>query len=94
MADQPEVEREVTNAIREASRGVRRYFNRRFRIARERRRLDIFGKYLPVIAEFSAKLAEEEIPDIEPLLSMVSTNIPEIEKKLEEMPEIVEDASK
>jgi DNA topoisomerase-6 subunit B len=93
MADQPEVEREVTNAIREASRGVRRYFNRRFRIARERRRLNIFSKYLPVIAEFSSKLAEKEMPDIEPLLSVVSTDIPEVEKKLEEMSEIVEDAS-
>ncbi len=93
MADQPAVEREVTNAIREAARGVRRYFNRRFRIARERRRLNIFGKFLPVIAEFSSKLAEKEIPDIEPLLSVVSTDIPEVEKKLEEVSEIVEDAS-
>jgi DNA topoisomerase-6 subunit B len=93
MADQPEVEREVTNAIREAARGVRRYFNRRFRIARERRRLNIFSNYLPVIAEFSSKLAEKEIPDIEPLLTMVSTDIPEVEKKLEEVQEIVEDAS-
>ena len=93
MADQPEVEREVTNAIREASRGVRRYFNRRYRIAREHRRLNIFSKYLPVIAEFSAKLAGKEVPDIEPLLRIVSTDIPEVEKKLEEMPEIVEDAS-
>ena len=93
MADQPEVEREVTNAIREASRGVRRYFNRRYRIAREHRRLNIFSKYLPVIAEFSAKLAGKEVQDIEPLLRIVSTDIPEVEKKLEEMPEIVEDAS-
>ncbi|MCK4437648.1 DNA topoisomerase VI subunit B, partial [Candidatus Bathyarchaeota archaeon] len=94
MADQPAVEREVTNAIREAARGVRRYFNRRFRIARESRRLNIFGKFLPVIAEFSAKLAEKEIPDIKPLLTVVSTDIPEVEKKLKEVTEIVEDASK
>ena len=94
MADQPAVEREVTNAIREAARGVRRYFNRRFRIARESRRLNIFGKFLPVIAEFSAKLAEKEIPDIKPLLAVVSTDIPEVEKKLKEVTEIVEDASK
>lgn len=94
MADQPAVEREVTNAIREAARGVRRYFNRRFRIAHERRRLNIFGKFLPVIAEFSSRLAEKEIPNIEPLLAVVSTDIPEIEKKLKEVTEIVEDASK
>jgi DNA topoisomerase-6 subunit B len=92
MADQPEVEKEVTNAIREASRGVRVYISRKFRIARERRRLNIFNKYLPKIAEFAAKLAEKPLPDVEPLLEMVSTTIPDVEKKLEEVPEIVEEA--
>lgn len=92
MADQPEVEREITNAIREASRGVRVYISRKFRIARERRRLNIFNNYLPKIAEFASKLAEKPIPDVEPLLDMVSANIPEVEKKLEEVPEIVEEA--
>jgi len=92
MADQPEVEKEVTNAIREASRGVRVYISRKFRIARERRRLNIFNKYLPKIAEFSAKLAEKPLPDVEPLLEVVSTNIPDVEKKLEEVAEIVEEA--
>jgi DNA topoisomerase-6 subunit B len=92
MADQPEVEKEVTNAIREASRGVRVYISRKFRIARERRRLNIFNKYLPKIAEFAAKLAEKPVPDVEPLLEMVSTTIPDVEKKLEEVPEIVEEA--
>ncbi|MBN2336714.1 DNA topoisomerase VI subunit B [Candidatus Bathyarchaeota archaeon] len=93
MADQPAVEKEVTNAIREAARGVRAYINRRFRMARERRRLNIFAKFLPKIAEFSSKLAEKDVPNIDPLLSVVSTNIPEVEKKLEEVSEIVEESS-
>jgi DNA topoisomerase-6 subunit B len=92
MADQPEVEKEITNAIREASRGVRVYISRKFRIAREKRRLNIFNKYLPKIAEFASKLADKPMPDVQPLLDIVSTNIPEVEKKLEEVQEIVEEA--
>lgn len=93
MADQPEVEKEVTNAIREAARGVRGFMSRRHRIAREKRRLNIFNKFLPKIAEFSARLAEKEPPNIDKLLSLVSADIPEVEKKLEEVPEIVEESS-
>jgi len=93
MADQPEVEKEVTNAIREAARGVRGFMSRRHRIAREKRRLNIFNKFLPKIAEFSARLAEREPPNIDKLLSLVSADIPEVEKKLEEVPEIVEESS-
>lgn len=93
MADQPEVEKEITNAIREAARGVRSFIRRRTRIQRERRRLNIFAKFLPKIAEFSAKLAEyDDIPDVEPLLEVVSANLPEVEEKIEEVPKIVESA--
>ena len=91
MADQPEVEKEITNAIREASRGVRSFIRRRSRLQRERRRLNIFAKFLPKIAEFSAKLAERNnMPDIEPLLDIVSTGLPEVEENIEEVPKIVE----
>ncbi len=91
MADQPEVEKEITNAIREASRGVRSYIRRRSRLQRERRRLNIFAKFLPTIAEFSSKLAERnDLPDIEPLLEIVSTGLPEVEENIEEVPKIVE----
>ena len=91
MADQPEVEKEITNAIREAARGVRGFIRRRTRIQREQRRLNIFAKFLPKIAEFSAKLAENEVePNIEPLLEAVSTKLPEVEEKIEEVAKIVE----
>ena len=91
MADQPEVEREITNAIREAARGVRGFIRRRSRIQRERRRLNIFAKYLPKIAEFSAKLADKETqPDVNPLIEAVSANLPEVEEKIEEVEKIVE----
>jgi DNA topoisomerase-6 subunit B len=94
MADQPEVEKEITNAIREAARGVRAYINRRTRLQREKRRLNIFNNYLPVIAEFAMKLSENgEMPNIEPLLQAVNTEPTEEEDVLEEVPQIVEESS-
>ena len=39
---------------------------------RERKRLGVFGKYLPKIAQFSTQLAgKEKLPDIEKLLKSV-----------------------
>jgi hypothetical protein len=41
-------------------------------VDRERRRLGVFSKYLPKIAQFSAQLAgREKVPDIEKLLRSV-----------------------
>ena len=89
MADQPEVEREITNAIRTAARSLRLFISRGIRIERERRRLDIFGKFLPKIAEFSMKLSDrEEPPNIEPLLTAVGREIPDVEQKIKEVPTI------
>jgi DNA topoisomerase-6 subunit B len=89
MADQPEVEKEITNVIRTSARSLRLFISRSIRIARERQRLDIFAKYLPKIAEFSTKLSDKEIPpDIEPLLMAVGRKIPEVEQKIKEVPTI------
>jgi len=86
MADQPEVEKEITNVIRTAARSLRLFISRSIRIEKERRRLDIFAKYLPKIAEFSMKLSDKEIlPDIEPLLNAVGRPLPEVEQKIKEV---------
>ena len=91
MADQVEVEREITNAIREASRSLRRFISSRKRIEREKRRLNVFNKYLPVIAEFAAKLAGiPDVADVTPLLTAVSANLPEVEQKIEKVQDIEE----
>ena len=83
MADQPEVEKEITNVIRTAARSLRLFISRSIRIEKERRRLDIFAKYLPKIAEFSMKLSDKEsLPDIEPLLIAVGRPLPEVEQKI------------
>src|SRR5436309_1489398 len=69
IADRPEVEHEILNAIREVGRNLRLYLSKREHLTQEKRRLDVFEKYLPKVAQFSTKLAKEKRePDIKPLL--------------------------
>src|SRR5438552_1994484 len=69
IADRPEVEHEILNAIREASRNLRIYLSRREHLAQEKKRVDVFEKYLPKMAQFSTKLSKsKKEPDIKPLL--------------------------
>jgi DNA topoisomerase-6 subunit B len=72
IADRPEVRREVANALREASRQLQRFLSKREHVDREKRRLSVFAKYLPRIAEFSTTLAgKEKRPDIQKLIKSV-----------------------
>jgi DNA topoisomerase-6 subunit B len=68
LADQPEVSREILNGIRQVGRQLQRYLSRKQRVKRQVRRLGVFNRYLPKIAEFSAGLADsEESPNIDKL---------------------------
>lgn len=72
IADRAEVRREIANDLREVARQLGHFLTRQEHVDREKKRISIFAKYLPRIAEFSAKLAEKErIPDIEKLLKSV-----------------------
>ena len=72
IADRPEVKREILNGIREVARQLQRFLSRRAYVERQKKRLNIFAKYLPRIAEFSTKLAgKEKPPDIKKLLRSV-----------------------
>ena len=69
IADRPEVEHEILNAVREVGRNLRIFLSKREHLAQEKRRVDVFGKYLPKVALCSTKLAKSKIePDIKPLL--------------------------
>ncbi len=82
LADQIEVEREITNAIREASRDLRIYISRSVRLERQKHRLNIFSKYLPIIADFSARLSDKaDVPDIQKLLTEIFTTTDEKEEE-------------
>ncbi|MCW4021028.1 MAG: DNA topoisomerase VI subunit B [Candidatus Bathyarchaeota archaeon] len=70
LADRPEVRRETLNGIREVARQLARYLSRKERVKRQVRRLNVFSKYLPKIAQFSAGLEGREAPpDIDKLYS-------------------------
>jgi DNA topoisomerase-6 subunit B len=72
IADRPEVKREILNGIREVAREIQHFLSRQEHVERERKRLNVFAKYLPKIAQFSTDLAgRKEPPDIEKLLKNV-----------------------
>lgn len=75
IADRPEVKREILNGIREAARGLQHFLTKQEHVERERKRLSVFSKYLPKIAQFSTELAgKKKPPDISKLLQRVSKN--------------------
>jgi DNA topoisomerase-6 subunit B len=72
IADRVEVRREIANALREVARQVQLFLSKREHVDRERKRLGVFSKYLPKIAQFSTELAgKKNVPDIEKLLASV-----------------------
>jgi DNA topoisomerase-6 subunit B len=72
IADRPEVRREIANAIREIGRELQHFLSRQEHVHMEKRRLGVFSKYLPKIAQFSSTLAgRQKLPDIERLLKSV-----------------------
>jgi DNA topoisomerase-6 subunit B len=72
IADRPEVRREIANGLREVARQIQHFMSRREHVDREKKRLSVFSKYLPKIAQFSTELAhQEKPPDIEKLLASV-----------------------
>jgi DNA topoisomerase-6 subunit B len=72
IADRPEVRREIANGLREVARQIQHFMSKREHVDRERKRLGVFSKYLPKIAQFSMQLAgKEKPPDVEKLLTSV-----------------------
>ena len=80
IADRPDVEREVLNALREVARRLSLFLSKKIHLAHDKHRLDVFQKYLPKIALFSSKLAKRgKPPDVAPMLKSVLTHEEEIE---------------
>jgi DNA topoisomerase-6 subunit B len=72
IADRPEVRREIANGLREAARQIQHFLTKREHVDKAKKRLGVFTKYLPKIAQFSTELAgREKPPDIEKLLKSV-----------------------
>ena len=72
IADRPEVKTEVLNGIREVARRLQMFLTKREHVAKEKKRLSVFAKYLPKIAKFSTDLAgKTQEPNIELLVKSV-----------------------
>ena len=72
IADRPEVKTEVLNGIREVARRLQMFLAKREHVAKEKKRLSVFAKYLPKIAKFSTDLAgKTREPNIELLVKSV-----------------------
>ena len=85
IADRPDVEREILNAVREVARRLSLFLSKKINLAHDKRRLDVFQKYLPKIATFSSKLAKKsKPPDVTPMLKSVLTHEEEIEDQDDE----------
>ena len=72
IADRPEVKKEVLNGLREVARQLQHFLTKKEYVTKERKRLDVFSKYLPKIARFSTNLAgKANEPNIKELLKSV-----------------------
>jgi len=72
IADRPEVRREIANELREVARQLQHFLSKREHVDKERKRLSIFAKYLPKIAQFSSMLAgKDRLPDVDKLIKSV-----------------------
>ena len=57
IADRPEIQREIRNAVREALRRLGIFLSHKGSMEAVQKKMNIYGKYLPLIAQFSTELA-------------------------------------
>jgi DNA topoisomerase-6 subunit B len=62
IADRPEIERDIRNAAREALRRLGIFLSRKGSMEAVQRKMNIYGKYLPLIARFATELAGKRRP--------------------------------
>jgi DNA topoisomerase-6 subunit B len=69
IADRPEIEAEIRNAVREVLRRLSLYLSKKGSMEAVQRKINIYGKYLPLIAKFSQELAgEKRLPKYKQLI--------------------------
>jgi len=85
IADRPEIEKELRNATREALRRLSIYLSRKGSMEAVQRKMNIYGKYLPLIARFSADLAGlKKLPDYKKLMGKTKEVEGEVEGEVTE----------
>jgi len=69
IADRPEIQREIRNAAREALRRLGIFLSKKGSMEAVQRKMNIYGKYLPLIAQFSTELAgKKDLPKYRQLI--------------------------
>ncbi|MDA4117262.1 MAG: DNA topoisomerase VI subunit B [Thaumarchaeota archaeon] len=70
IADRPEIEAEIRNAVREALRRLSLYLSKKGSMEAVQRKMNIYAKYLPLIARFSTDLAgQKRLPKYKQLIA-------------------------
>ncbi|MDG6911158.1 MAG: DNA topoisomerase VI subunit B [Nitrososphaerota archaeon] len=73
IADRPEIQREIRNAVREALRRLGIFLSRKGSMEAVQKKMNIYGKYLPLIAQFSTELAgKKSLPKYRQLIGRES----------------------
>lgn len=62
LADRPELERELKNALREVLRKLASFVSHKGSMEFQKKRFNIYAKYLPLIARFSTELSDRKKP--------------------------------
>lgn len=82
IADRPEVEYEIEWALKTCARDVRNHLAKKEKADIVQRRLSVFERYLPMIAQFSTELAGNgKSPDYEKVLRRVQAHAKEVEQR-------------
>lgn len=75
VADRPEIEKELRLALQFLSRKLSGYMSKRGLAEMEKKRTNLYQKYLPLIAQFSTELAgKNKEPDYKKLVKDLNTN--------------------
>ncbi|MCS4541463.1 MAG: DNA topoisomerase VI subunit B [Euryarchaeota archaeon] len=80
VSAEDEILHEIKNALMDVARELQIHLSRKVRAHMEEERMNIFEKYLPVIADEAAKLAEvKNVPDVKPIIKKIVKQYEEME---------------
>jgi DNA topoisomerase-6 subunit B len=82
ISDRPEIERELTMAIRECARALRLYLSQIEKRESAKKRLSVYARYLPMIAKNAAYVAGTEPPDVMPLLKSIGVTAKMVDEEM------------
>ncbi len=82
VANVPEIEDEIELAVREASRELKSYLNKRRSMEKRRHKQNVLGQILPEMAEKVAEVTGNPEPDIDDAVARIMNNVL-VERELE-----------